>query len=128
MAVTGGYLPQLLGLDADEKGHLEPLPVAVDVIEAELAQPAELGLDVEQAVRGVFPIRSIAERLVEAPVQAVGRGGDVLEVGVDAAGLESLEDLGVQGALSFILEVVDGEAGDDRVERFRKPWVGGPAR
>jgi len=40
----------LPGLDGDEERHLEPLPVAVDVVEAELAQPRQLALDVEQAV------------------------------------------------------------------------------
>ena len=36
--------------DADEQRHLEPLPVAVDVLETERPQPLELALYVEQAV------------------------------------------------------------------------------
>ena len=34
-------------LDAYQECHLEPLPVAVDVIEAELAQPLELAVHIE---------------------------------------------------------------------------------
>jgi hypothetical protein len=45
--------PVSAGLDADEKGHLEPLPVAVDVVEADRAQPPELGFDVEQATSSI---------------------------------------------------------------------------
>ena len=34
-------------LDTDEQRHLEPLPIAVDVIEPDLAQPLQLGMHVE---------------------------------------------------------------------------------
>ena len=37
-------------LDADQERHLKPLPVAVDIVEAGLPQPYELGFDVERAV------------------------------------------------------------------------------
>src|SRR5215212_4658809 len=55
-------------LHADEKGHLEPLPVAVDVVEAELAQPPELGLDGEQAVGRVLVLERLADRREERQV------------------------------------------------------------
>ncbi len=55
-------------LHADEEGHLEPLPVAVDVVEAELAQPPELGLHVEQAVGGVLFTALRADRRQEGQV------------------------------------------------------------
>ena len=102
--------------DADEERHLQPLPVAVDVVETELAQPAELGLDVEQAVRGVLVLDRLVDRREERQVQALGRRGDVLEVGEDPAGLEQLEDLAIERALALVLEVVDRERGDDGVE------------
>jgi len=46
---------------------------------------------------------------------ACGRG-DVLEVGECPSGLKRVKDLGVQLALSVVLEVVDRHRGDDRVE------------
>src|SRR5215207_6315210 len=46
---SGASLWPLRRLYADEKSYLEPLPVAVHVIEVELAQPHQLRLDVEQA-------------------------------------------------------------------------------
>jgi hypothetical protein len=45
---TSGYRPDRLRADA--QGQLEPLPTAVDVIEADPAQSRELAVDVEQAV------------------------------------------------------------------------------
>jgi hypothetical protein len=41
-------------------------------------------------------------------VEALGRRGDVLEVGEYPAGLEALEDLAVERALALVLNVVDG--------------------
>jgi len=105
-----------LGLNSNEEGHLEPLPVAVDVLEADVAQPAKLGLHVGESVRGVLPVGRVAKRLVEAPVKARSRRGDVLEVGEDPSGLEQLEDFGVDRALTFVREVMDGEGGDDGAE------------
>ena len=49
-------------------------------------------------------------------MQAARRRGDVLEIGEHAAGLEQVEDLGVQRALAVVLEVVDRHRGDHRVE------------
>jgi hypothetical protein len=49
-------------------------------------------------------------------VQALAGRRDVLEVGEHAAGLEQLEDLGVERALALVLEVVDRHRRHDRVE------------
>lgn len=38
--------PILWRLDADEECHLQPLPIAIDIGEADLAQPAKLRLHV----------------------------------------------------------------------------------
>jgi hypothetical protein len=103
-------------LHADKEGHLEPLPVAVDVIEAELAQPPELGLDGEQAIRGIFILEWFANRGKEGQVEAVGRRGYMLEVSEDSAGLEEIEDLTIERVFSLVLEVVDGKRGDDNVK------------
>ena len=73
-------------LDADEQRHLEPLPVAVDVVEADLAQPGELRLHVEQAVGRVLVLERLADRREEREVQAAGRRRDVLEVREDPPG------------------------------------------
>ena len=55
-------------LRADQKGHLEPLPVAVDIVESELAQPPELGLDIEQPVGRIFVLERLADRHEERQV------------------------------------------------------------
>lgn len=52
---------------------LDPLPVAVNVIEAELARPPELRLDSEQAVRRILILKRLADRCEERHMQAVGR-------------------------------------------------------
>ena len=40
------------GLEPDKQSQLEPLPVAVDVGEADLPEPTQLALDISQAIRG----------------------------------------------------------------------------
>jgi len=49
-------------------------------------------------------------------VQVLARGLGQVEVGEDAAGTEEGADFAEELALAVVLEVVDGEAGDDRVE------------
>ncbi len=95
-------------LDAHEERHLEPLPVAVDVVETECAQPPELTLDVEQAVRQIFVLERLADRREERHVQAMGRRRDMFEVREHSAGFEQIDDLAVQRTLSLVLEMVDG--------------------
>ena len=85
-------------------------PVAVDVLEAELAKPVELRLDVEQAIRAVFPVGRVAESVVEAAMQTLGRGGDVLEIAEHPAWLEDAEDLAVQRSLTDLAGVADASA------------------
>jgi len=46
--------PTSAGLTPTRSAISEPLPVAIDVIEAELAHPPELPLDVEQPSDGPF--------------------------------------------------------------------------
>src|SRR3712207_2623678 len=77
-----------------QQRQLEPLPEAVDVVVADLAQPAELGLQVEQDVRGVLFLRRDPEGIEEARVQGRRRRGNVLQVAEDATGDEPVEDLG----------------------------------
>jgi hypothetical protein len=52
-------------LDADEQRHPEPLPVAIDVVKPEFAQPPKLAADVEQAVRRIFVLERLADRREE---------------------------------------------------------------
>ncbi len=59
-------------LDADEKGHLQPLPVAVDIVETERAQPLELCVYVECTVGWVLVLDWLADRREERQVQALG--------------------------------------------------------
>jgi len=67
-------------------------------------------------VDGVLPVVGVADRLVEAAVQPLARGGDVLEVREHAAWLQQLEHLAAQGSLARVVEVVDRKARDGRVE------------
>src|SRR4051812_6110451 len=103
-----------LRLVAGEEGQFPPLPEALDVLVADLAQPAELGLDVEQLVGGIL-LRS-ADQLEELGVQALSRRRHVFEVGEYAAGLDHVEDLFVHLALALVRAVVDGEGRHDQVE------------
>ena len=61
-------------------------------------------------------LERLADRGEEVQMQAARRRGDVLEICEHAAGLEKVEDLGVQRALAVVLEVVDRHRGDHRVE------------
>ena len=99
-----------------QQRHLEPLPVAVHVVEAGLAQPAELRLHVEQAVGRVLVLDRLADRGEESPVQALAGRGHVLEVGEQPARLEQLERLAVERALAVVLEMVDRHRRDHGVE------------
>jgi hypothetical protein len=69
---TGTAANGLGRLDADEKRHLEPLPVAVDVIETQCTQPYELALHVEQAVRRILILERLPDRREERQMQAMG--------------------------------------------------------
>ena len=62
---SGLFLSTSGRLNADEKGHLEPLPVAIDVVETQLAQPPELGFNVEQAVGRILVLERLADRREE---------------------------------------------------------------
>jgi hypothetical protein len=75
--------------DPDEQGHLEPLPVAVDVVEAGLAHPPELCRDVEQSIRWILVLEPLADRREECLVQAARRRCDVVEVGEHTPGTSS---------------------------------------
>ena len=103
-------------LDSNEERHLEPLPVAIDVIEAEGAQPLKLGVHVERAVGRVLVLDWLFDRFKERQVQAVGRRCHVLEVREYAAGLEQVKDLAIERALAIVLEMMDRKRRDDSVE------------
>jgi hypothetical protein len=88
--------------------------VAVDVGETGDSQPAELVGEVGEAIGGV--VLRAADLAAEALVQLGGGGRDEVEVGKDAAGSEESVDFGEEFALAVVLEVMDREPGDDRVE------------
>jgi cytochrome P450 len=103
-------------LDPDEQRHLQPLPIAVGVLETQLAQPLDLPPRVEQAVGGIGVLERLADRGEERRVQARSRRRHVLEVGEDPAGVEQIERLLVERALALMLEMVDREGRDHGVE------------
>jgi hypothetical protein len=74
-------------------------------------------VNVEQLVRRVLLGGTGAHRLEEPLVSPWRRRRDVLEIAEHAAGFEERPDLRVQLPLPPVLQMVDGEAGDDRVER-----------
>src|SRR5262245_27183777 len=90
------------------------------MVEADFAQPRELGLDVEQLVRRVFV--NDPESLQELRVQAWRGRSNVLEVAEHATRRKAIEDLGVQRALPRVREVVDREAGDHSIELAIERW------
>ena len=95
-------------LHADEKGYLKPLPVAVDVVKTQSAQPPELALDVDQAVGRIFVLERLADRCEERQVQSMRRRRHMLKVREHSAGFEQIEDLAIKRALPLVLQMVDG--------------------
>ena len=96
--------------------QLPPLPVAIHVGEADLAQPGELRLHVEQFVRGVFLFGHDLEFFQELVMQMTRRRRNMLQVAEDAAGREQIEDLGVEAPLALVADVMNSEAGDDAIK------------
>jgi hypothetical protein len=47
---VSALLGSLAWFDAYQQRHLKPLPIAVDILEAELAQPVKLRLEVQELV------------------------------------------------------------------------------
>src|SRR5205085_12194106 len=84
------------GPDPREERELAPSPLAVDVGEADVAEPTQLGLDVGQLVRRIVLLAALADGAEERGVQRRRRRLHVLEVAEHATGLQPLEDLAVQ--------------------------------
>ena len=117
-----------LGPRAGQDGEAVVFEPAIDVGEAGFAKPVELVFDggaavVLLAVEGVgdlvgggagFADLLEPEFFVEI-VDGGGGAGDLLSVDEDAAGAESGEDLGEEGTLGGVVDVVNGEGGDDGV-------------
>ena len=77
-----------------QEGHLAPAPEDVRVREAELAEPADLDLRRDEAVRRVLVLRSEAQGGEELGVPGGGGRRDVLEVGRARRRAEREEALG----------------------------------
>ena len=90
--------------------------MAIDLDEADLAQPRQLGVDCDELVGWVVLGRRLADGGEEVDVQLRRRRVDVLEVQEAATGLEGAEGLAVERALALVDAVVDREARDDEVE------------
>src|SRR5207302_8628062 len=103
-------------LPARQQRELQPLPVTVDVGESDFTQPLKLRFNVQQLVRGVFTEQRNAEPLEEALVQGRRRRSDVFQVAEDTARREQAEHLGVERALAFVDQVMNGEARHHRVK------------
>jgi hypothetical protein len=101
---------------ADEQGQFAPFPVAIDVVKANFAEPAELGFDVEKLVGRIFVSFGDPESLEEAVMNARGWRGDVFEVAEDSATKKKGPDLRVELAFALVGKMVNGEAGNHRIE------------
>ncbi len=93
--------------------------MAVDLGEASVAKPPELLAEPCQPVTGIV---ALTPNLTAEALVLVRRGrGDQLQVRKDAPRCEQLADLAEQRALALVLEMVDREPGDDRVEASSEP-------
>ena len=87
-------------LDAREQCQFTPFPVAVDIDEANFAQPRQLSFKIEQLVRWIF-IRP-GDCLEEPGVETGSWRSDVLKITECAARSEKLKNLLVQCTFSFV--------------------------
>jgi hypothetical protein len=109
-------------LMAREERPLPPLPVAVDIREADFAQPLQLCLDVQELVGTIFVLGADGDGIEKLPVRPRRGRGDMLEITEDAARIEDRPDLAIQVPLSGMRQVMDRETRDDGIKsaRFRK--------
>jgi 3-methyl-2-oxobutanoate hydroxymethyltransferase len=68
-----------VSLDADEERHLKPLPVAVDVVEAQFAEPFELALEAAGCFALVLEavpaqVAAVVTERLEIPTIGIGAG------------------------------------------------------
>jgi len=89
--------------DSDQQRHLEPFPIAIDIAEADIAQPIKLCLDVEQMVGGILEIRRAAQSLIEGDVHARGWRCDMFEIAEPAPGHKPIEGVGIERALACVM-------------------------
>src|SRR5260370_22907862 len=99
-----------------QQSELAPLPVTVDVGEADLAQPVELRLEIQQLIGRVLLFGRDSERIEEPAMQAIGRRRHVLEIAEDAACTQPAADLRVHRSLASVTEMMNRDARDDRIE------------
>ena len=93
-----GYDP---GAGPGHDGQLPPLPEAVDVDEAEVAQPAQMRLDGDELVRRVVVVRVAAERGEELVVQRVASATRRARGSTNSPpGPQAVEHLAVERALA----------------------------
>src|SRR5436189_4006958 len=91
--------PLRFAFAAGEQRELAPLPVTVDVHEADVAQPLELWVDVEELVRGILVRGRDSDRLKESLVRDDRHRRDVLQIAEHACRLQHRPDFFVQLAL-----------------------------
>jgi len=102
--------------DANEQGLFQPFPIAIDVGEAEVTQPSQLGFDIEELIGWVFRLQGVTDRVEVALVEfGVGRG-DMFEVTEDPCWLQTGKNLSIKGVLALMGTMVDGETGHNRIE------------
>src|SRR5688572_11862808 len=96
--------------------------MAVDVHEAELAQPCQLRLDVEQLVRRVIVFGRHVQGSQEGLMQGAGRRRNVLEIAEHPSGLQQFKYFSVQRSFPFMPDVMNGKTGNDGIEAAERRW------
>ena len=95
---------------AGQQGQFTPFPVAIHVPEANLAQPSQLDLQIQQFVRRVFSVQCAPDAAQEFLVKLWRHGRYMLEIAKYATGGEACINLSVKGALAFVDEMMNSEA------------------
>ena len=90
--------------------------MAINVDEADLAQPGELELNIKELVRGILGLDGTAKGMKKALVQGCVRRSYVLQIQEDCAGLEQTVNLREERELTLVRQMMNGKAGDHSVE------------
>jgi hypothetical protein len=90
--------------------------VTIHLGESDLAEPLQLGLYIEELVGRVFRLKGKANPAQELFVQTWRGRGNVFQIAEGTAGIQQGVDFGIECALALVHDMMDREAGDDRIK------------
>jgi hypothetical protein len=108
------HFARLREFRAGKKRQFAPFPVAINILEADFAEPEQLRFHVEQLVRGIFIRRP--DGFEKLRVDLRRHGGNMFQIAEHAARREDFEYLLIQRALALMNQVMNREARDDGIE------------